>query len=400
MSNIYIIGAGTIGRALAGVLRRHRRDVVLVRASEAVPPSLLRLRVVYEGVPIEEEVAVCGLQDVVRFDGVVVVATKSYGNAALAGVLKDKVGDSPVVIMQNGLGVEDAFLREGIGNVYRCVLFATSQYQEDGGVVFKPVTASPIGVVDGRADILSSVVDAINTPVFPFAGTPDITPIAWSKTIANCVFNSVCPLLETDNGIFHRNEEALGLARKIIAECVAVAELEGIRISAEEVTARLLLISKASDGQLISTLQDIRSGRPTEIDTLNFAVARAAEAKGRDVPVTKALGELVRLKSLALMLVFVLVFLGCRGPVKDGGRVWHRGPVWVPVLIRVWRRVRIWGWVLVWQPAPVLRRGCFRSKACRGIYWFFGAVFRRYTRPMVCILRGTVCCRCTTGRRR
>jgi len=321
MSKIYIIGAGTIGRALAGVLQRNRRDVVLVRASEAVPRSLLRIAVFYEGVPIEEEVAVCGLQDIVRFDGVVVVATKSYGNSGIAAALRGRTGDSPVVIMQNGLGVEEAFLREGIGNVYRCVLFATSQYRGDGGVVFKPVTASPIGVVDGSFEVLSSVVDAINTPVFPFVATTDITPIAWSKTIANCVFNSVCPLLETDNGIFHRNGEALGLAKKMIAECIAVAELEGIRISAEEVTARLLLISKSSDGQLISTLQDIRSGRPTEIDTLNFAIARAAEAKGREVPITKALGELVRLKSFlagVLVFVFLFVFGGCRGPVTDG----------------------------------------------------------------------------------
>ena len=333
MSKTYIIGAGAIGRALAVILQRRQREVVLVRASEAVrgsgaapdggagstggtarvgaaapdapvsPVSPQRIRVLLnDGILVEEEIAVRGLREIDYFDGTVVVATKSYGNFALAEVLKDKVGEAPVVIMQNGLGVEEPFLRVGIGGVYRCVLFATSQYGREGEVIFKPVTASQVGVVAGSREVLEEVVAGINTPVFPFASTEDIRTVVWSKTIANCVFNSVCPLLETDNGIFHRNEEALGLAKRMIAECVAVAELDGVRLSAEEVTGRLLLISKASDGQLISTLQDIRNGRPTEIDTLNFAVARVAAAHGAEgiAPVTKALGELTKLKSMKI----------------------------------------------------------------------------------------------------
>jgi len=301
MSKIYIIGVGAIGSALAVVLQRHQREVMLVRASEEVPPSTRRIEVLLkDGLNIVEEIAVCSLKDVVDFDGIVVVATKSYGNERLAGLLKDKTRGVPVVIMQNGLGVEEAFLQAGSGNVYRCVLFATSQYNGSGQVVFKPVVASPVGVVDGRGDMLEGIVEAIHTAVFPFVSVLDVRETVWAKTITNCVFNSICPLLETDNGIFHRNEEALALAKKMIGECVAVAELEGIALSAEEVTGRLLMISKASDGQLISTLQDIRNKRPTEIDTLNFAVARVAAARGVEgkVEVTRAMGEMTRLKSV------------------------------------------------------------------------------------------------------
>jgi len=299
MSKTYIIGAGAIGRALAVILHRHQREVVLVRASEVVPATTQRIEVLLnDGVSISEEIAVWALRDIARLDGIIVVATKSYGNFQVADMLKGKVGGAPLVVLQNGLGVEDAFLQAGLPDVYRCVLFATSQYRDDGKVVFKPVTASQVGVVAGSRKVLEEVVAAINTPVFPFAGTEDIRTVVWTKTIANCVFNSVCPLLETDNGIFHRSEEALGLAKRMIAECVAVAELEGVRLSVEEVTDRLLLISKASDGQLISTLQDIRNKRQTEIDSLNFAVARVAEAHGREVLITKALGELTKLKSM------------------------------------------------------------------------------------------------------
>ena len=42
-----------------------------------------------------------------------------------------------------------------------------------------------------------------------------------------------------------------------------------------------------------STLQDLRAGRRTEIDALNGAVVRLAEAHGLDAPVNRTLCEIV-----------------------------------------------------------------------------------------------------------
>ncbi|RFZ84203.1 hypothetical protein DYU05_00805 [Mucilaginibacter terrenus] len=38
-----------------------------------------------------------------------------------------------------------------------------------------------------------------------------------------CVFNSVCPLLEVDNGAFYREPAAMKLAERIIEECAIMA---------------------------------------------------------------------------------------------------------------------------------------------------------------------------------
>jgi 2-dehydropantoate 2-reductase len=123
--------------------------------------------------------------------------------------------------------------------------------------------------------------------------------VIWKKAINNSVFNSVCPLLNVDNGIFHRNTQALAIAREVIAECVLIAREASVLLEPDEVIANLLAISRASDGQLISTLQDINRRRPTEIDTLNFAIVSIAEKFGKAhlVERTRLLGELVRLKS-------------------------------------------------------------------------------------------------------
>ena len=121
----------------------------------------------------------------------------------------------------------------------------------------------------------------------------------WEKVISNCVFNAICTLLGVDNGIFHRNALALALAREIIDECLAVANEAGIRLNRMDVESRLLQISQRSDGQLISTLVDIKQGHQTEIESLNLAVARLAQRLGKPnlANRTRLLGELIQLKS-------------------------------------------------------------------------------------------------------
>jgi 2-dehydropantoate 2-reductase len=112
-------------------------------------------------------------------------------------------------------------------------------------------------------------------------------------------------LLNADNGIFQRNAQALTIAKNVIAECLTVAHASGIMLDGAEVLDGLLLISKASDGQLISTLQDINNKRPTEIDTLNFEIVRIAERLNRGglVPETRLLGELTAIKSQLNMAI-------------------------------------------------------------------------------------------------
>lgn len=294
---IYIIGAGAIGKALAVFLKNTGKEVILIRGSvDDGTGHTENIRVeVPSGAVHEAAIEIATLSAFHSLQGIVVMANKSYGNENLATALRAKIEKSPVVLLQNGLGVERPFMTAGFEQVYRCVLFVTSQSISEDTIRFKPVAVCPVGVEKGNASILEKIVQELNTPQFEFRSEENIQPLIWKKAIVNSVFNSVCPLLEMDNGIFYRNEAALVIARTVIAECIAVAEANGIMITASEVEESLIKISRSSDGQLISTLQDIRAKRRTEIDTLNFEMARVA---GKiSVPATSLLGELVKIKS-------------------------------------------------------------------------------------------------------
>lgn len=297
---IYIIGAGAIGKALAVFLQLNQRQVTLIRGSlTSGEPSLQTISVVTaDGVP-ETEIAVDFLSNFDALNGLIVITSKSFGNEKLALELKAKVGDSPVILLQNGLGVEQPFINKHFLNIYRCVLYVTSQPIQENEIRFKPVADCPIGTIKGSELLLSEIIENLDTPRFRFVAEPDIQPIIWKKAIVNSVFNSVCPLLETDNGIFYRNAAAQEMAKHIITECLTIAQAKGISLGMNEVLDSLLNISRSSDGQLISTLQDIRNGRQTEIETLNGAIVAIARQMNMEhlVTETKLLGEMTQLKA-------------------------------------------------------------------------------------------------------
>ncbi|UZR95259.1 ketopantoate reductase family protein [Chondrinema litorale] len=298
---IYILGAGAIGKALAVNLILAEKNVVLLRASQDdIPETTTLINCRYKGEELPPvKVKSISLSLVDALDGIILVATKAYGNEAMAQKLKGKTGSSPLVILQNGLGVEAAFIDADFPELYRCVLFATSESLSETEISYKPVAASTVGSVKSKKTDLQQLVQAISTTNFAFTDVDNIQKIAWQKTIINCVFNSICPLLNVDNGIFQRDNDVLQLAKEVIVECLQIAKASNINLSQEKIEERLLFISKSSDGQLISTLQDINNHRETEIDSLNLAIVSIAEKLGLQSHVTrtKMLGELIKIKS-------------------------------------------------------------------------------------------------------
>jgi 2-dehydropantoate 2-reductase len=300
-STLFIVGSGAVGKALAVSLKRAGKKVVLLRGSVDDGSAYQeKIQIItHDKTILEESIEVSTLSNYPALDGIIVLTNKSYGNTDLARALKEKAHHSPVVILQNGLGIEQPFIDHHFPAIYRCVLFVTSQTLPENKVSFKPVSASLIGAIKENGTELNAIVDQLNTPGFPFKAETNIQKVIWRKAIINCVFNSICPLLEIDNGIFHRDASVLAMAKRVILECIGIATEKGISLTLDEVVENLLLISRTSDGQLISTLQDIRNKRRTEIDTLNFAIVNIAKALNREdsVKETRLLGELTKLKS-------------------------------------------------------------------------------------------------------
>lgn len=297
---IYVLGCGAVGFPLAAYLTNAGRTVVAVRTSRKDVAKCAITVGVHNGADhVSIPVETISLSKLTRLDGTLVITAKSYANQAIAQELKDKAAAGPIVIMQNGVGVERPFLDEYFSAIYRCILYVTSQAASEYDFTFRPVTASPIGIINGSQSGLNKCLEDLTTDEFPFRTEANIQREIWKKAIINSVFNSICPLIEVDNGIFARDEQAAKLAEEVVRECLMLTGRLEIGLSESELMEQIMLISKRSDGQLISTLQDIRSGRQTEIEFLNLEIARVAAAlqPRLSLPRTELLGKMILAKS-------------------------------------------------------------------------------------------------------
>lgn len=297
---IYILGSGVIGFPLAAYLTQAGRNVMAVRTSRADVARGKVIVTVQNGAErVNISVATISLAQLAEIDGLIVVTAKSHANQTIAAALQSRGASGPVVILQNGVGVEKPFLAAGFAPVYRCVLYVTSQVTAEGVFSFRPVTASPIGVIHGDKAGLATCVAVLTTDGFPFRTEEQIEREVWKKAIINAVFNSICPLLDMDNGIFVRNAEVAGVARTVVQECVALTDRLGLDLTEDELMMQIMAISKRADGQLISTLQDLRMGRETEIEFLNLEMARIAATlqPALALPRTELLGKMIAAKS-------------------------------------------------------------------------------------------------------
>jgi 2-dehydropantoate 2-reductase len=299
---IYIVGAGAIGMALAVNLLRNGRRVAAVRTSNSnYSWETVRISVECdESLMMEAPLEMVSLSKLDSLGaGTIVITAKATANRFLASELRDKKSSGPIVIMQNGIGVESPFIEAGFPDIYRCVLYATSQEQQQNFFRFRSVAASPIGALIGDVEKLSQIVTQLSTSKFQFRAEERIKEEIWKKAIMNAVFNSVCPLLEVDNGIFCRDQMVAAIALEIIEESLEVTKRIGLNLETKGLMEQLLMISKRSDGQLISTLQDLKNGHETEIEFLNLEIARIAGEMTPKIAVakTKILGELISIKS-------------------------------------------------------------------------------------------------------
>lgn len=303
--DIFIIGSGAIGKVLAVFLKLENKNVTLIRGS--IDNGSSHTEEITLTLPNQKQrkaaIEVKTISHFKKLDGLIVLTNKSYGNENIARALKGKIDGSPLVILQNGLGVEKIFIQNGFPEVYRCVLFATSQITGKNKLNFKPVSISPIGIIKGTEKKLNWIAVQLDTENFQFKPEPNINKTIWKKAMVSSVFNTICPLLEVDNGIFYRDKEVLLIAKRIIAECISISSEIGVFLDANDVLESVVQISKSSDGQLISTLQDINNRRMTEIDSINLEIARIALEIGKEdlVRETKLLGELIKIKSALSM---------------------------------------------------------------------------------------------------
>ena len=312
IKRIAIIGAGAIGSALGGLLRRAGRDVVIIGRSahvKAIRAAGLRVDGVRGSFTVQVEAA----EALASRPDVAFLTVKSQDVLAALEANRAQLADVPLVTFQNGVRSDElaagVVAKERLASV---VVNLSANFLTPGEVTILYADALVLGRPFAANDAEVQAIAVILRDAFPTRVSGNIAGAHWLKLIVN--LNNAFPAL-TDRTYrdVYRDPYLGRLAVRAMREGLEVVARAGIALeSLPDMPAllaramRLLPLALAARlaaakirrielrwPLLGSTLQSLRRGRPTEIDYLNGEVVRLGREVAFPTPVNATVVALV-----------------------------------------------------------------------------------------------------------
>lgn len=287
MAKIAVIGPGAMGCLFAVRLARSGARVYLVDHS---PERVKRLD--QSGITVETgegeirgKVQVCA--QVPGGLDLILVLTKSYSTASLRFPPA-----APVLTLQNGLGNAEILASiAGGGRILAGTTTEAATLVAEGRVRHTAHGTTLVGA--WTTCPANPVVELLGHAGFQTRITESPGQAIWEKVAINAGINPLTAILNIPNGRILEITEVRQLMRDLVVEAAKTAGTEGYRFdhSVVEEAERVCL---ATASNISSMLQDIRAGRPTEIEAISGEILRRATEAALPVPRTRAIYQLIR----------------------------------------------------------------------------------------------------------
>ena len=296
---IAIMGAGSVGGYLGGMLARSGLNVSLIaRGPHLAAIRESGLRVVRDS---EEFTVHCAATDDPGEIGpvdLVLLTVKTYQNDSAVPAMAPLIGpDSTVLCLQNGvdsyLAVAEAYGADPVmaGAVYIEAGQDGPGVVRQAGDVVRVVFGEPSGAPLDRGQ---SIAEAFNSSSVPAELTGDIRTGLWSKFL----------FIATMAGTTAMSREKLADLmprpewRKVVVACLreieAAGRANGVNFPPDVHETTLSYIEDNLADLQASMHTDVMAGRPLELEALNGAVVRAGRAASVPTPINDVIYALLK----------------------------------------------------------------------------------------------------------
>lgn len=312
-----IYGAGSLGTVLGAYITKNGGEIDLINRNKAHVEALnsngARITGTVEmTVPVK---AILPNEMEGKYD-VILLMTKQLFNAEVVTDLKDYLKDDGVIVtLQNGLPEPGIAEIVGQNRTMGCTV-------EWGATLSAPgvctLTSDPdslsfhMGKMDGISDEQFEKVKKLLELMCPVYEEKNLLGARWSKLLINATFSGLGTVVGGTFGDISENSAARKVAVRCMKECIDVGHAAGAEfapVQGKDITklfyykgalkreiATLLIPIAMKKHRAIepSMLQDIKNGKPCEIDAINGVVCEWGRKTNIATPINDRIVEIVK----------------------------------------------------------------------------------------------------------
>ncbi len=312
-----IYGAGSLGTVLGAYLTKSGIDIELVNRNIAHTEALKKNGATIKGT-VEMNVPVKAItpdEMEGKYD-VIFLLTKQLFNKDVANFLKPFLSENGVIVtLQNG--IPEPGIAEIVGNNHTmgCTVEWGATLAEPGVSI---LTSEPdslsfhMGKMKGITDEQYNLVKNLLEKMCPVHTEDNLLGARWSKLLINATFSGLGTVVGGTFGSVSEDKEVRKIAIKCMKECIDVGRASGVTfapVQGKDITKLFYYtnpIKKAFGLFLMpiamkkhrllepSMLQDLKNGKPCEIDAINGVVCEWGKKLNIPTPVNDRIVEVVK----------------------------------------------------------------------------------------------------------
>ncbi len=317
MSRNAIYGAGSLGTVLGAYITKNGGQVDLINRNKAHVEILNTkgakiIGTVDMTVPVK---AITPEQMEGKYD-VIVLLTKQLFNKDVVTMLKDFLSDDGVIVtLQNGIPEPGIAEIVGANHTMGCAV-------EWGAALIEPgvceLTSAPdslsfhMGKLDGITDEQVKMVKDLLELMCPVHEEENLMGARWSKLLINATFSGLGTVVGGVFGDVSEDKDAQKVAIRCMKECIDVGHATGTEFAPVQgknivglfyykgalkraLGCKLLPIAMKKH-RLIepSMLQDLKKGKPCEIDAINGVVCEFGRKHNIPTPINDKIVEIIK----------------------------------------------------------------------------------------------------------
>lgn len=228
----------------------------------------------------------------------VIFSTKFHHLAQAIKDMKNSIGEDTIILsFLNGISSEEVIGKEfGMEKILYSMVIGIDAVRSGNVVSFSASGKLTFGekenvIYSEKVQVVKELFDRFH---IPYIIPEDMMRSLWWKYMVNVGINQASAVLRSHYKVFQTTVEARNLMESAMWEVIYISQKIGINLNESDITKWYDVLYSLNPKGRTSMLEDIESGRKTEIEIFAGTVCELGEKYGVATPVNKTLFNIIR----------------------------------------------------------------------------------------------------------